>query len=249
MCPLVVSLILCIISISSSNRLFIILIISILGSACPSLHPAKYLIPALDFLLIRGILLPIVNIPSYTAYSNSLDLCIAVARQASARYKYTNDYDDVYSIALQAAIKGIDHPSYHAPGFLFSLARRAIQDYFRAQDPLSRKQRKLHKRGGTSKDIELRLSIASAGEIIADITEENVAYHPCDAIEKSEALSQLDKILCRLDSRTKDILLSDAGGESRVSIGERLGISSERVRQIVDSNLPILKQLWNSSPL
>lgn len=212
-------------------------------------NTAKYLIPALDFIFIHGILLPIVNIPSYIAYSADLDTCIAVARRAAGKYRYMNDYDDTYSIALHAAIKGVDHPSCRTPGFLLSLARRAIQDYFRTLDPLSRKQRRLRKQGETTPDIELRLSLANACEVNEAITEEKVAYHPCDAVEKSEALAQLDKILCRLDSRTKDILLSDAGGESRVSIGERLGISSERVRQIVDSNLPILKQLWNSSPL
>jgi len=185
----------------------------------------------------------------YAAYSGQLDLCIATARQAAARHRVTNDYDDAYSVALQAAMKGLNHPSYRTPGFLYALARRAIQDYFRTVDPLSRKQRKIRKQGGTTRDIELRLAIANAGEVVENMTEEKRSYHPCDAIEKHEALAQLDKILCQFDARTKDILLADAGGESRVDIAKRLNISSERVRQIVERHLPLLKKMWYSSEL
>jgi RNA polymerase primary sigma factor len=55
---------------------------------------------------------------------------------------------------------------------------------------------------------------------------------PLDQLIAEEEAGQVDELLASLTRRTRDVVQSHAAGETHASIGRRLGLSRERVRQI-----------------
>lgn len=174
---------------------------------------------------------------------------IDLAKTYAARFAAGSFQDDCAGAALLALVEFCEkNPGDETPHLLHLLRRRlhgAVLDELRNQDPLSRRHRAAVK-GGECAAPEF-CDIEDASAVYADAENpDTAAIHTERKTQLLDAIAALRGTKC--GDKQHKVLMLELAGKTRFEIAAELGVTHQRVQQIVAAaHSKLRKKLWKEN--